>query len=194
MHYAIILAAGASRRMGVDKASLPWGKDHTLLSYQVAQWHQAGVRAIAVVNCHNQQLAQLPALWRVVVNPNPELGKTYSIRLGLQALPAKFSSVTISAVDQPRPAQVYQQMIAAQATSGKAVIAPRRGHPLLFAARLLPDLMEISEESLGLRRVMHQHYLEIVHVDIGDALMDINTPEDYQKFQSQSRLPASDGS
>src|SRR5438094_8718530 len=80
----VILAAGASSRMGKPKLVLPWGKT-SVLGHLIEQWQQAGGQ-IAVVHAAGDQAmdAELdrldfPVADRIV-NPQPERGMFSSIQ------------------------------------------------------------------------------------------------------------------
>jgi len=191
-HWAIVLAAGASQRMGTCKAALPWGKDQNLLTYQLQQFHLAGINPIAVLNPRNAYLIteQIREKVRAIVNPTPEIGKTSSILLGLSQLPPEFKTVIISAVDQPRPANIYQDLLRTWQQNPALIIAPtsqgKIGHPVLFSQRLWPELLTITEASRGLRQVVQKYQKEIIYVPAAEiVLTDLNTPAVYQKAQFQ---------
>ena len=204
-NWAIILAAGASQRMGTCKAGLPWGENQTLLTYQIEQFLIAGIRAIVVLNPHNANLltnspeilrsGQTPLTpgryqVRAIVNSAPELGKTSSILLGLSQLPTNFTTVIISAVDQPRPAQVYQDLLHLSQQQLSPIVAPsyqgKMGHPILFSQKLWPELLTISEANLGLRQVIQKYRSHISYVEAPEiVLTDLNTPQLYQKVMKK---------
>lgn len=204
-NWAIILAAGASQRMGICKAGLPWGENQTLLTYQIEQFLIAGIRAIVVLNPHNANLltnspeilrsGQTPLAFggyqvRAIVNSAPELGKTSSILLGLSQLPTNFTTVIISAVDQPRPAQVYQDLLHLSQQQLNPIVAPsyqgKMGHPILFSQKLWPELLTISEANLGLRQVIQKYRSHISYVEAPEiVLTDLNTPQLYQKVMKK---------
>src|ERR1700737_5294608 len=72
---ALILAAGASQRMGTPKALLPW-HGTTLLEYALQQARDAAVADIVVVlGPATQHLAHSLGNVRAGVNPNPETGR-----------------------------------------------------------------------------------------------------------------------
>src|SRR6266699_557070 len=82
---AVILAAGASSRMGKSKLVLPWGKT-TVLGHLIRQWQQVGAKQIAVVraaddNAIGAELDRLnfPVANRIM-NPQPERGMMSSIQ------------------------------------------------------------------------------------------------------------------
>lgn len=193
---ALTLAAGQSMRMGTCKASLAWCNGHTLLTYQVSEFQQAGFRSIVVVGLHNRNrlqaeleanLGSASLAVLVVLNPETSRGKTSSIRLGLQEISPDCPAIAISSVDQPRPAAVYQQLWQAHQSMSSPITAPiyegRLGHPLLFSSQLLPQLQAIQEESLGLRQVVQQFRssIQAMEWDSGIVFQDLNTPEAYQE-------------
>lgn len=186
--HSIILAAGLSTRMGRCKASLPWVDGKPLLIYQLEQLTQAGISPIVVLGTHNvSEWTQILTTCTVVVNPHPHQGKTSSILLGLAALPSNVNSLFISAVDQPRPAWIYQAILHAHnAHDHISITVPvcrdRRGHPPLFSHHLLPNLTTIREDTLGLRQILHEFSATVhtIDVDSTDIFLDLNTPETYQ--------------
>ena len=186
-NWAIILAAGASQRMGTCKAMLPWGEGQTLFTYQIERFSRAGIRTIAVLNPRNAALMgnSIGAI-RAIVNTSPELGKIHSILLGLSQLPPNFATVIISAVDQPRPAQLYQDLIHRSQQQANPLVVPtfqgKIGHPILFSRKLLPELLAISEATLGLRQVIKKYRSSISYLEATEiVLTDLNTPDAYNK-------------
>lgn len=187
---ALILAAGLSTRMGTCKAALPWVGGTTLLSYQIQQWRSLGVCPLVVLGPHNAELqSEIDA--PVVLNPNPSAGKTSSILIGLQVLPPPWQVLAISAVDQPRPAEVYRVLLEAHSQQSSLVTTPtyqgRFGHPLLFAQAMLSHLQAIREETLGLRHLMETFTSQVHRVEFEAAIVlaDLNTPERYHEWRQR---------
>lgn len=186
---AVILAAGFSTRMGRCKAGLSHPDSQTLLSYQIEQWQRANFWPIVILGEHNaaDHGLCLPAD-QIVVNSDPNAGKTHSIRLGLAALPPECSVVAIAAVDQPRPSALYQELLAAHQSQENLVTVPtyngKLGHPILFSTELLPRLHQITEETKGLRQVITEmaYHLGRVEVATPEILVDLNTPGAYQDY------------
>ncbi len=155
-----------------------------MLTYQIHQWLAVGVTPIAVLNP-----TQAPILdCQTVLNPNPSQGKTHSILLGLSAIPMDCDGLAIAAVDQPRPAQLYQPLLTAYQQNHAPITAPiyagRLGHPLLFRSDLRSRLSQIQEKTFGLRQVVKHFAEQIQTVECQDeiVLADLNTPDAYQRW------------
>ena len=196
---AILLAAGESRRMGQLKALLPW-QESTLLDCQVSSLLQAGIQQVVVVLGHQRDklLPLLEGRDRVipVFNPDYRSGKTTSIKAGINAVlgspqAADAQSLVLLNVDQPRTSETISTLISRHESSGCLITIPvfqgKGGHPLILDSSLLPELLEITEASQGMREVINKHEERIlrVEVDTQEVLWDLNTPEQYQAAVSQ---------
>ncbi|NJM97292.1 MAG: nucleotidyltransferase family protein [Phormidesmis sp. RL_2_1] len=189
-HFAIILAAGFSTRMGVCKTTLPWHNHQTLLRYQTEQFLQAGITPVVVLGCHNAHRQEDCAVGTdVVVKVKGDDSKAGSILAGLSRLPKTVSTITISAVDQPRSASIYTALLRAYQQQKAPITAPcyhgKLGHPVMFSCGLRSELENISDESLGLRQVIQSAYAEINLVVFSrpEVLIDINDESTYQLHQ-----------
>lgn len=192
----LLLAAGESTRMEAPKALLQW-HGRTLLEHQVATLSSADVSPIIVVLGHQSEkleslVSQRPSI-KCVYNPDFRQGKTTSIIAGLQALSAAASPqpdwILLLNVDQPRSSDVIRQIIELhhRSTQGHLISVPTHGgnggHPIILSAALMGELMEISEETAGLKAVVHRHASETLRVELSnpEVLLDINTPEEYRQ-------------
>ncbi len=184
--FALILAAGLSTRMGVCKTTLPWHGNQTLLRYQSEQFLQANITPIIVLGAHNahRRVDCAPGS-RVLIKSERDRTKTSSILIGLESLPQDFSALTISAIDQPRPASVYKTLLKTYRQELALITAPcyqgKLGHPLLFSHQLFSELKQISDSSLGLREIVQRRQSQIRKVEfVGpEVLTDINNQDTY---------------
>jgi molybdenum cofactor cytidylyltransferase len=185
---AIMLAAGESTRMGRQKALLPW-EGTTLIAYQLAQLTSVDeISEIIVVTGHEpapiREIAARSARTRTVHNDAYRSGKVSSIKAGLAAIPKNTDAILVLAVDQPRPAHVLRSVIDAHVREQGVITAPacdgRRGHPVVFDRRMLPELMAITEDTQGLRDVMRRHEGAVIELELDDPIvhLDLNTPAD----------------
>lgn len=185
---AVILAAGASQRMGSPKALLPVAGT-TFLGRLVATHRSAGVDPIVVVlGPDGDRVAGVVdlAAVRVVRNPEPDSGPLASLRIGMGALDPEPDALLMQPVDHPlvRPETVRHLIhLAVEGPHGILIptYAGRRGHPTLFARRLF-DALRAAPLDQGARAVIraNPHAVREVPVDDPGVRADVDTPADYQ--------------
>ncbi len=206
---ALLLAAGESTRMGQLKALLPW-QGTTLIEHQITALASAGVsRTIVVLGHQRERLESLLEGYnqvQCVYNPDYKQGKTTSIKAGVGAFHRSQDSaspdgaILILNVDQPRSADTIRRIMALHSQGGggpeglpRLITIPtyggKGGHPVVLSGILAPELMDISEETLGLKAVTvrHEKATRRVEIDAPEILLDLNTPEDYRKALGQVR-------
>jgi len=182
---AIVLAAGASRRMGTPKALLAWGNT-TLLDHTLRELRCAGADHVVVVL--GPDTAHVAVDATVVVNPDPDTGRSASIRLGAAALQqAACTAIVVQSVDQPVSHTVLDALFTA-VERGAAIAIPtfggRRGHPVGLAGTLIHELRTVSEETQGLRAVTRRHAITGVEVEEKAVVWNLNDPEAYAAARS----------
>ena len=176
---AIILAAGASQRMGSPKALLAWG-DSTLLGHAIQQARAATVVDLVVVLGPATRHIHVDAV--TVVNDEPETGRSASIRLGATSVADDVEAILVQSVDQPVTVEVLVGVF--EAVEGGAEIAiptyaGRRGHPVCFTGRLLAELRNVTEQDQGLRAVVRRHSVTEVPVHTESVVWNLNDPAAY---------------
>ena len=172
---ALILAAGASSRMGTPKALLAWAGS-TLLDHALSVARKAGVHDIVVVLGPATEHLVLDC--KTVVNPAPETGRSTSIRLGSELL-GDVEAILIQSVDQPTSVDVIQRLFA---STGEVVVPTyggRRGHPIVVRGDLRSELVALTEEGEGLRSVVRAHTVTEVPVDDESVTWNLNDPTAY---------------
>ncbi len=193
---AVLLAAGESTRMreGDDelasKALLPWG-DSTLVEYQVRALHEAGYEPIVVVLGHEAErvAAALPDDVPVsaLFNQRYQIGRTTSIVTGVLPLATPdIDAVLIISVDQPRSVAMLRTLRETWESEQPYILVPtldvKPGHPPLFDGGLIPEVLQVSEQTEGLREVMRNFHDKRLLVAVDDplTLTNLNTQADYE--------------
>ena len=186
---AVVLAAGRSERMGRPKPLLPCCGT-TFLGTVLDTLKASRVDDVRVVLGHRAEEIRVALLLPeeiYVVNPRYDAGMLSSVQTGIRALPADTAAFLLWPVDHPLVlADTVERIVEAFTSGGRGVVLPvhegRRGHPVLFAARLAPALMA-APESVGARAVARAHAHEVLELPVDDAgvVTDINTPEAYRE-------------
>jgi molybdenum cofactor cytidylyltransferase len=190
----IVLAAGASRRMGEGKQKLLMEiHEVPMIQRVVASATHSQLHTIHVVTGaeHKQIVTLLPGSSRIhcTRNPRPEHGMLSSVRCGLHALSPSCDGVAVMLGDQPMiDASTIDQVIDAWRSSKASIALPiydnQRGHPLIFDRRYVDEILSDFDDQ-GLRGLAQRYpgEVELVTVATPSILHDIDTPEDYEKFQ-----------
>jgi xanthine/CO dehydrogenase XdhC/CoxF family maturation factor/CTP:molybdopterin cytidylyltransferase MocA len=191
----IILAAGASTRMGRPKQLLTY--DGRTFLRNAAEMAVASVcRPIIVILGANadrlhSEIGGLPV--QPVVNERWAEGLGSSIRAGVEALERcdreeAAEAVVLMLCDQPFvTAAVIDELVTAYRSSGKRLIASEYGGtmgvPALFGREYFAELAALSGAA-GAKQIIAVHASEVVRVPFPNGATDIDTPEDYVALQS----------
>lgn len=186
---AVILSGGASRRMGTPKALLPY-RDRTFLEHllSVTDHPRIGWRRV-VLGADAQAIAEsveLPAD-EVVINANWEAGQLSSIQCALRSLPAGTEGILLCLIDHPLiSGELVGELVERFYSSRKDIVLPlykgRRGHPVIFAARLYEELLSAPLET-GARAVVWAHSEEVCEMETSEegCILNLNDPDTLAK-------------
>ena len=180
----LILAAGASQRLGRPKATLPLATGETLLERAVATARGAGLEALVAVppgeSAAAREAARLGAA--SVVVPDAHLGMSASIRAGIGRLKADpaVEGVLILLADQWRVTpHDLAALVAAWEASATGMAAARYsgklGVPAVFG-RVHFGLLCGLEGDRGARDLLRGRAGEVAAVDLPHAGVDLDTP------------------
>lgn len=188
MIWAIILAAGESKRMGRPKMLLPLG-GKTIVETVVGTALGSSVdKVLVVLGAKRNRIDRLlkPFPVETVYNPDFHTGMLSSVQAGFAALPDGVEAAVVLLGDQPFvSAGVIDRLCAAQAGSPGCILIPvcgdRRGHPVLIPAAFRNEIPLLSD-AVGLRELIHRHEDKIVEIEVEEdaVLMDIDDPEAYR--------------
>lgn len=198
--FAIIPAAGRSRRMGQPKLLLPWG-DATVIEHVLAVWRASRVdHVVVIVDPRDDALARLCAQCgtQVVVPETPPAEMKDSVQLGLtwaQAHnPANDDAFLVAPADMPALThEIIDRLIDAHVQSlthsgGPSIRAPRygarRGHPVLFPWPLSAEVPRLGAGE-GLNVLVARHGVEYVEATEDAIAEDFDTPEDYGRLRTR---------
>jgi molybdenum cofactor cytidylyltransferase len=185
----VILAAGASTRMGQPKPLLLWHGE-PFVRHVARTALDADLSPVMIVaGEHISEIRQAVADLRVTVihNPDWEAGQSTSVRCGLQSLPDAIGAAVFLLADQPHiPIELVTALKAQHAQELNPIVAPlidgRRGNPVLFDRVTFAELRALTGD-VGGRAVFAQYASAYVPWPDARLLLDVDTPEDYQRLR-----------
>jgi molybdenum cofactor cytidylyltransferase len=191
---AIILSAGESSRMGSPKALLPL-RGTTFLGHLLDVIQQSRKNAESgqeigctrvVLGAHKAEVtAKIPLdNSAIVLNPHWQQGQLSSIQEAIRSLKeVQTDGIVLFLVDHPLvTAELVSELVRQFYASGRAIVLPKfrskRGHPVIFSARLYGELLAAPAEQ-GARAVVWAHQDEVLEVPTSEegVVLNLNDPE-----------------
>ena len=175
---AVILAAGAGRRMGAPKALLPL-EGETLLQRASRHALDAGCRPVlTVVGDWDPGLGGLAV--HAVPNPDAAEGVASSIRAGVLALPTGTQAVLLLTVDQPAvDATLLRRLLELfghdPERPAACAYADTLGIPAIFPRRLFQDLRALQGDR-GAKAILLRE--QAAALPFPEGVLDLDRPED----------------
>jgi molybdenum cofactor cytidylyltransferase len=186
---AILLGAGESKRMGVNKLTLPWGKE-TVLDRCLETLLKSRVQEVVVVLSPrtNRSVAFMKcSRMKVVLNPHFKRGMSTSIQKGLKAINPKSEGILIALGDQPflKPRTVNALINAYVRGKGRIIVPSykgQKGHPVLFDRHYRRELLKLRGD-VGGRSVIERHAKEVMEVRTRSksVVKDLDIWKDYER-------------
>lgn len=189
--HAIILAAGASERLGFPKALARFGR-RTALQIAVRNVRAAGLQAPIVVLGHaaeflTRYVSDLRA--SVVVNQAWKKGQASSFLTGLGKVPRSAAGFILYPVDYPllRPAHLRRLLATFCTRPDSQIFVPSHarhgGHPVLFRMAIRPEIERLGP-GRTLRDIVYQNPGRICFVPINSSAhrADFDTPDQYRRL------------
>ena len=189
----VLLAAGASRRMGRNKMLLEL-EGESLVRRAAKRALAAGLSPVVVVIGHEAdrvraELKDLPV--EFAVNPDYTGPTSGSLHQGLNRLGPEVDAAIVMLGDMVRVSEQTLAMLVAAARGTEAPLVVSRygtvtAPPLLFRRALFTELLAWTGEGCG-KAVVQAHSREAMFVDRPVALLaDVDTPADFEAVQSRS--------
>ena len=186
---ALILCGGRSSRIGVFKPLLSLGQE-TIIERIIGLFRNAGIAEILVVLGHDAELLK-PVLERhgvrYVINDGYDEGMFSSVKAGVNNIDRQRRAFFLLPADIPlvRPETLHSLMRSFEekcADVCRPCYRGKRGHPPLISSALILPIMDFKGHG-GLRMFLSRYKERTIDVDCDDPgiLMDIDTPEDYEK-------------
>lgn len=196
MIFGVLLAAGASSRMGRPKQLLEW-RGRPMVRHAAEQALASRLSGLVVVtgaeaSAARAALVGLDGPVQTVENPDYAAGQAGSLRAGLAALPGSTAAALVLLVDQPlvTAALIDRLLDAYEANRSCLAVVPtyqgRRGNPVLLAAPLFAELATLAGD-VGARAVLDRHAPRICWLTVDDpaVVTDVDTPEAYNAISSR---------
>ena len=206
----IILAAGGSSRFGQTKQLLDW-KGKPFIRAVAITAIESGLSPVVVVtgaNAEKVESAVKDLDVRIIRNPDWKNGQASSIKAAIEALPvppsfardisatskefADVGGAIFLLTDQPQvTTSILRALVQRHAEGLFPILAPmvmdRRANPVLFDRDTFADLMTL-EGDVGGRGIFHKHRVEYLPWHDDRLLLDVDTPEMYQRLISDETL------
>lgn len=188
----VLLAAGASRRMGGrDKLMEPvFGEPLLRLSARAAVASRAGLVVVVLPSLVHPRMAALDGLsLKICAAPAHAEGMGSSLRYGMGALPKTCKAVIVALADMPQvAAEHYNALIEAYMADADAGIfraaasTGQMGNPVLFDARYFNELKALRGDRGARELLASSHVIAVPTPGMG-AVLDLDTPEDWLNFR-----------
>jgi len=187
---AVLLAAGASTRMGVPKLLLPLGGE-PIVRRTARQVCASGFDEVIVVSGSEharivEALEGLPVTH--AVNREFATGMGSSFRAGVEHLGPDAEAAMFALADQPfLTSAEYGAILTTWRLHHPLIVGSKFGEvtapPHLFARALYPELAALQH---GARSVLQRHASQMIVMHFpADLLMDIDTPDDYERAKAR---------
>jgi molybdenum cofactor cytidylyltransferase len=191
--WAIILAAGESKRMGSPKMLLPF-KGFTMIENVISNVSGSKVDKIMVVlGAERESIVELIRTKAVnyCYNENYKDGMLSSVICGFRNIPIDHSSVLVFQGDQPLiTPKAINSVIEVYISSRKGIVIPvyegKRGHPILIDRKYSNEIKELNPAE-GLRSLALKYPDDVLEVntDVAGILRDFDTYDEYKNGINQ---------
>jgi molybdenum cofactor cytidylyltransferase len=190
---AVVLAAGASSRMGETKQLLRLRDGKTLLARTLERVRASRVDEIVLVLGHEAERVRAGVDAedvKVVLNERYREGMSASLALGIGVLGDDVVAAFIVLGDQPFvQAATLDLLIDRYVETRAKIVVPvfegARGNPALLDRSIFREVMALTGD-VGARAIFGKHADEILKVPVADrgVLVDLDNREDWERYGS----------
>nr|WP_295865409.1 nucleotidyltransferase family protein [uncultured Chitinophaga sp.] len=194
MHHTgiVILAAGASRRLGTPKQQVRFQQQSLLQRILHTAQHTTARPVVVVLGAFADTI--LPDMQdseaSVVINTAWESGMGSSIQTGVREILRISDNVTnilILLCDQPFiTPELLEELINTHQRQNKGITAcaygGTTGTPVLFRQAYFPHLMALGGQE-GAKKIILQHPGDVSTISFPEGIIDIDTPEDLEQLR-----------
>jgi CTP:molybdopterin cytidylyltransferase MocA len=185
----VILAGGKSERMNFPKPFLSYDAKRTFIEKIVDEYNRFGCREIIIVlnedlNCSqwHEFLSILSKDTIIVYNKNSNLGRFYSLQLGIKALENN-DYCFIQNIDSPFiDSDLLKKLYDSKTNYGYVVpeYKDKGGHPILIGREVINSIKEEKNISFNLKEKLRQFNKKTIDSGSDKVLVNINTLEEYK--------------
>ncbi|HEY8513525.1 MAG TPA: nucleotidyltransferase family protein [Cyclobacteriaceae bacterium] len=193
---AIVLAAGSSSRLGQSKQLLQVEGEPLIRRIARISSESNADRTLVVLGDnereHGRVIRDLPLY--ICIHSGWEKGMGSSLKAGMdfiQSFLADTTAIIVLVCDQPLLTTDHLNNLIDRYRSTKAHVVASTysgvmGVPVLFAASLFAEIRRIDDNH-GARQIIDKHKAGAQRVEFPGGELDIDTPEDYQRFKESLR-------
>ncbi len=189
----IILAAGASVRMGKPKQLLKFSGE-TLLRRAVRTGKSSECRPVVVVLGANFDLVkkEIDGIGvEIVKNAEWDKGMSSSIKAGLERIleiNGEIAGIIVTVCDQPFvSAEIIKCLIETHRKTDSLIVASEYsktlGVPAFFGKKVFPLIFEIQDAG-GAKKIIEQFPAETSVISFEMGEIDVDTPDDYLRLKN----------
>jgi molybdenum cofactor cytidylyltransferase len=185
---AIVLAAGASTRLGQSKALVPVG-GRAAVARLCATLRESGCPVIVVLGANDTAIrAAVPLFAKSIENPDWALGRTGSIQAALRTV-WRDDNILVAPVDHPAvTVRTISALLRAKGEIRVPTFEGKRGHPTFFSHVIREEILALGKDE-PLHAVVHRDAQRVTEVPVEDPaiLLNVDTPDDLKKLQEHLR-------
>lgn len=184
----LILAAGGSSRMGKVKQLLPY-KHTTLLGWAIEQALESEADEVfCVLGANAEKIEKSVRHYdtNTILNRNYSDGLSSSIVTGIREL-NDYDAILVMLADQPLVTTSYlNDLINLYRTYPDMIVASNygasNGVPAVFPENYFSQLLKLKGDK-GAKEFLNDTSYEVLSLNIGEKLIDVDTEEDYKKLK-----------